>query len=726
MRRTGQQPLRQRDTGTSSLFSSVVRAGVTGEAVGKFVELAAQSLLRLGEADRAGVWLKTDNAPSVLEGAVVEANAKQVPVEWRILDLAVPSVAVLLESNDPVAVDCQEVPRDLMNGPLVGLERAVWIPLRLCHEVRGLALLGYTHGQHVVELQAVHALTDVLALVAAALRGERRHDAADEQQSTFPAHFESGSEAIGGKGERAESELLAVLDSVDSGVLLLDIGGRIRFTNAGLAQLFSLDVRRLSELADFESLVEAVQDRFRDPEVTAQRWRELYLGGDEAAWDELELVRPTRRLLERFVRPVFDAEGQRISWLEVYRDITNQRLIQSKLLQTEKMAAVGQLVSGIAHELNNPLTSIMGYAQLLLGRLGPAHLADAQKIFQEAERARRIVKNLLVFARGSKPERKPVDLNEIVERTLALRSYELKLENIAVALDLDPELPRTMADALQLQQVLLNLVVNAEQAILQGRGQGHIWLHTRCIAGNRLAFEVADDGPGIPSEIVSRIFDPFFTTKPPGVGTGLGLSIVYGIVHENGGEIYVDSRPDHGARFVVELPIVAPSAEEPVPEVPERARVPTGGLGRRILVVEDEPTVAQLIADVLREERHQVDVVLDSQEGLNRVSRQSYDLVVCDFKMPLFDGQAFYRALVRAGSPAQHRIIFTTGDTLSRRTLEFLEKNQLPYLAKPFLVEELKLAVNRLLESSSSEPRRAERSRSPTESPPQPAPVREE
>jgi len=373
--------------------------------------------------------------------------------------------------------------------------------------------------------------------------------------------------------------------------------------------------------------------------------------------------------------------------------------IQSKLLQTEKMAALGQLVSGIAHELNNPLTAIMGYAQLLLGHgLLSQQLSEARNVFQEAERARRIVKNLLYFARENKPERTRANLNEIAERTLALRSYELKVENITVECALDPGLPDTLADPYQLQQVFLNLLVNAEQALLQGRGQGHVWIRTRRLAENRIALEVSDDGPGIPPEIASRIFDPFFTTKPSGVGTGLGLSIVYGIVQQHGGEVTFENQPGAGAKFVVELPVVAVPATQTAAALAPSAEV-AGAVPRgRVLVVEDEQTVAQLIVDVLREEGHQVEAVLDSQEGLTRISRNRYDLVICDLRMPRLDGPAFFEALVASGSPMKDCIIFITGDTLAPRTVEFLEPNHLPYLAKPFLVEELKLAVNRMLD----------------------------
>jgi signal transduction histidine kinase/FixJ family two-component response regulator len=504
------------------------------------------------------------------------------------------------------------------------------------------------------------------------------------------------------KWRQADAELSSVLESVQAGIILLDSSGHLRSSNHRFAQFFGLDVRRTGKIGGMEDLERLVASRFRNPENFAVPWKSFVAGEGNPGHDELEIARPARRVFERFSRPVLDAGGHAVGWLELYYDVTGERQIQSKLLQTEKMAALGQLVSGIAHELNNPLTAIMGYGQLLLGHgLLPAQLSEASKVYQEAERARRIVKNLLYFARENKPERTRVDLNEIVERTLALRSYELKVENIVVECDLAKDLPETMADPHQLQQVVLNLLVNAEQALLEGRGQGKVGITTRRLAADRISLEVADDGPGIPPEIASRIFDPFFTTKPSGVGTGLGLSIVYGIVQQHDGEITVETPPGRGATFCIELPVVAvPTREQAAtrpgkPPAANRSAVSSRG---RVLVVEDEPTVAQLIVDVLREEGHQVDAMLDSQEGLTQLARNEYDLVICDLRMPRLDGPAFYEALVRAGSPVANRIIFITGDTLAPRTLEFLEPNGLPYLAKPFLVEELKIAVNRMLE----------------------------
>lgn len=514
-----------------------------------------------------------------------------------------------------------------------------------------------------------------------------------------------------------EAEIRGVLESTQAAIIVCDPLGRLRWSNARFAELFGLEARELGKAVTVDDLEDLIAQRFRNPESFAAPWKLFLAGTGEPGHDELEMARPARRVIERFSRPVLDSGGHAAGWLEIYSDVTPQRQIQSKMLQTEKMAALGQLVSGIAHELNNPLTTIMGYAQLLLGHgLAPAQLSEAGKVYQEAERARRIVKNLLYFARENKPERTRVDLNEIVERTLALRTYELRVEDIVVECDLAPGLPETMADPYQFQQVVLNLVVNAEQALLEGRGRGHIWIRTRHVieglgtkVSDRILLEVSDDGPGIPPDIASRIFDPFFTSKPSGVGTGLGLSIVYGIVHQHGGEVTFESQPGSGAKFIVDLPVIAAPkttrADLPFPS----ARAVEVVAAARILVIEDEPTVAQLIVDVLCEEGHRAEAVVDSQEGLTRLSRSAYDLVVCDFRMPRLDGQAVHQALVRAGSPIRNRILFITGDMLAPRTVEFLERNALPYLAKPFLVEELKLAVNRLLAPANKENASSER-----------------
>jgi signal transduction histidine kinase/CheY-like chemotaxis protein len=506
------------------------------------------------------------------------------------------------------------------------------------------------------------------------------------------------------RAERAEAELRTVAES--AAVVFFESAGTIRFVSPEFAELLGMEGREASSIATAADWL-ALGERFRSPTLFGNCWQAFTSGEMTDRRDELEMLYPTRRLLERVARPVRDPQGRSIGWLEQYKDVTTERQGQTKMLQTEKMAALGHLVSGIAHELNNPLTTIMGYAQLLLGHgLLPEQLIEARNVYQEAERARRIVKNLLYFARENQPERTRVELNEVVERALALRSYELRLENIAVICELATDLPPTMADPFQLQQVVLNLLVNAEQALLEARGQGQVQIRTSCITrsdGKRLRLEIADDGPGIALEIGSRIFDPFFTTKPPGVGTGLGLSIVYGIIHQHGGEVTFDSQPGAGAKFTIDLPVIPVVHREKNSSAPPPSGKSVAISAARILIVEDEPTVAQLLVDILVEEGHQAEATLDSQEGLTRLSRKNYDLVICDLRMPVLDGRAFYEALVRAGSPARSRMLFITGDTIARSTQEFLESSGMPHLAKPFLVEEVKLAVRGLLEANAVE-----------------------
>lgn len=529
------------------------------------------------------------------------------------------------------------------------------------------------------------------------------------------------------------AELQAVLDSVDNALLLVDARGQVAWANMRFHQWMGIDSHAWQRAMSEEDLAHQLAGRFRDP----QRFLASSVArrGEQVLWDELELLQPEHRILERLSRPVYDAAGKPIGRLDVYRDITAGRLIHSKMVQTEKMAALGQLVSGIAHELNNPLTSIMGYAQLALaqegGRASDGKASNAVRIFEEAQRAQRIVKNLLVFAREARAERAPLQLNEVVERTLALRSYELRVKNIVVHLDLEAGLPWLRGDAHQLQQVVLNLLVNAEQAIESqaarrpaGEALGHIGIRTERTAEGGVALEVCDDGPGIPAEVASRIFDPFFTTKPVGEGTGLGLSIAYGIVREHEGEITVGDAPRQFATasaarvrwstsFRVELPVGGAVVAEPEsqPLSPAPADRVAWRHAPRVLVVEDEQTVAHLISDVLREEGMSAEVALGGREGLDRLlaagqagAGWSYDLVICDLKMPGLDGPSLYRELLQRQHPARDRILFITGDTLSRRTLEFLERYKAPFLSKPFLADELRAAVQRCLRTAPETP----------------------
>jgi len=496
------------------------------------------------------------------------------------------------------------------------------------------------------------------------------------------------------------AELISVAESADVGLVLFDPGQNLRLVNARFAEFVGAERSVLAQTRTWRVLASSLAEQFRDPQCFVSCWSERMLRAADTSWDEVEILRPVRRVLERFGRPVRDAAGTLLGRLEVYRDVSGPQ-VRPESLQADKMEGLGRLVSGIAHELNNPLTSIMGYSQLLIGKpLAPSVAQEALRIHQEAERASQIVKSLLLFAREAAPERQPVDLNDIVRRTAALRSYELHVENIALDLELGADMPRVLADPMQMQQAVLNLILNAQQAVegsVHGRG---IRVRTWSAERRQVFLEISDSGTGIAPEILHRVFDPFFTTKPVGAGTGLGLSIVHGIVRDHGGQISAESPAGAGARFLIVLPAL-PQSDVPSRTV-VRAAVPRKFVaaplrGERALVVEDEPTVAQLIADVLGEQGHLVDTFLDSQEALDRALTGRYELVICDLKMPNLDGRAFYRELVRRNSPLQHRMIFVTGDTLATRTMEFLETSGVPYLAKPFLVENLKATVAQAL-----------------------------
>jgi two-component system NtrC family sensor kinase len=367
------------------------------------------------------------------------------------------------------------------------------------------------------------------------------------------------------------------------------------------------------------------------------------------------------------------------------------RLVQERLLQSEKMSSVGQLVSGVAHELNNPLTGIMGFAQLLLLRdLDDQSRKQVETIYAEAERASKIVSNLLTFARRRKAQKEPANLNTLIERVLELRNYDLRVRNIDVQLALDSSLPETMVDTNQIQQVFLNVVINAEQAMKDGE-TGTLRIATRT-SGRNVTVSFEDSGAGMSEETVRRIFDPFFTTKDAGEGTGLGLTISYGIIEDHGGRIWAESEPRRGTRFVVELPIVAGSAApRPASNGDRVAAEPI--TRRRVLVVDDEPSIQKLLTGVLEMDGHDVSIAHNGREALDRIGREPFDLVISDIKMPVMGGAELYKTLKDGGSPLARRLIFITGDTVAPETRRFLQGVENAVLSKPFRLRDVRETV---------------------------------
>jgi signal transduction histidine kinase/CheY-like chemotaxis protein len=360
------------------------------------------------------------------------------------------------------------------------------------------------------------------------------------------------------------------------------------------------------------------------------------------------------------------------------------------LMRSEKMALMGQIVSGLAHELNNPLTIVIGNVQLMRMREhNEKNLQALARVQDGAERASKIVKNLLTFARQEKPERKQTDINAILTKTLDLRVYELKVSNIEVSSDLQAGLPQTMADPHQLQQAFLNLIVNAEQAMIEAHGKGLLRIKSR-LEGDRILITFSDDGPGIPIETINRIFEPFFTTKPVGKGTGLGLSICQGIVLEHGGKIDVDSNVGRGTTFIVELPVrrLAQADDTPQPAI-SKSRVTR----KKILVVEDEVQIRDLLVDVMKGQGHSVDTVGNGKLALEMIDRTAYDLILTDVKMPELSGRELYASIKRRGSALEQRVVFVTGDLMNAETMQFVESTGRSWLGKPFDIDSISKTV---------------------------------
>ncbi len=370
--------------------------------------------------------------------------------------------------------------------------------------------------------------------------------------------------------------------------------------------------------------------------------------------------------------------------------------------QNERLSALGSLLAGVAHELNNPLSIVVGQAQLLQETAPDEKTAArGRMIHAAAERCAKIVRNFLALARRRPPERTLVNLNAIVESALEVLGYGLRSAGVEVELDLAPDVPGSWADGDQLQQMVTNLIVNAEQAMAACEGPRRLRLATRFdAAARRLQLTVADSGPGVPAAIRSRIFEPFFTTKSVGVGTGVGLSLCHGIVGSHGGTVAIAEAPGGGALFKVTLPYVptgpgtaaAPMAHESAP-----APAP-----RSILIVDDEAEIAQTLAEMLAEFGHRVEIAANGRAALERIDSGDYALVMSDLRMPELDGPALYRALQERDADWPNRMIFLTGDTLSAAAIDFLDKANRPCIEKPFNAADVRRVVAEALAAADS------------------------
>lgn len=478
------------------------------------------------------------------------------------------------------------------------------------------------------------------------------------------------------QAESGKQSWAQTVDAVSFAICLVDELGRVRRANRAFAELVTASasevVGRPWEALVPPSWAEGIQDALDGP------------------GQEVDLRVGSRSFSVTAFASFHQDSAMRVL---VFLDRTERRRLQDQLIQSEKMSAVGQLVAGVAHDLNNPLASVLGFADFLVESPDvPAHLREPLRVIQqESLRAATIVRNLLGFARKQEHRRHNETIRPVLEATLVLLRNQLMADRVDVQLEIEPGLPELYVNANQIQQVFVNLIHNASQAIASTGRPGEI----RIIARNGphgVVIDVWDDGPGMPEELAARAFEPFFTTKPEGQGTGLGLNICMGIVKEHGGVITLTTAPGAGATFSVELPLPEGSEEES----PQPASPDTPPMSFRILLIDDEPHILHYLRTTLEAWGHAVESAPDGHVGLEMAASGHFDLIISDLRMPRLGGREFYERLVIRNPAVARHVVFSTGDTIRGDTREFLEREGRPYLNKPFSLAELRNLLNQI------------------------------
>ncbi|HWP36964.1 MAG TPA: ATP-binding protein [Gemmatimonadales bacterium] len=485
-----------------------------------------------------------------------------------------------------------------------------------------------------------------------------------------------------------KEEWESTFDALSSGIALLDERGVVRRANRAFAQIISRPITEVPGVPFVETVFG------QSPEVVALL--DSARRGERPAGITIRSER-WRRVFQLHTTPMPGTEpGGLVALID---DVTERKALEAQIIQHEKMAAVGQLVSGVAHELNNPLTSIAGLAELLTEQPGmpPRAREHLAVVHDQAERAGKIVRNLLTFARQGPAEFGTVDLNDVARRTALLIGYEVRLREVTMLTDLAPDLPPVRGDRYQLQQVVVNLLTNAVQAVginPPGRPR-QVTLRTRQ-QEDRVVLEVEDTGPGIPDEHLANIFDPFFTTKEPGQGTGLGLSLSFSIVARHGGTLQVHRGPDGGALFAMTIPATRSS----VTASPLARSEPSAGdiTTRRgtVLLVDADPAVRGMITALFRDAGHRVEAARDAAHGVQLLGERNFDLIIADPGATMADGGRFADILMAQWPGLRDRTILATAD-VRPGTEEWLRELGCRYVRKPFNAADLRKVAGEVL-----------------------------
>lgn len=532
------------------------------------------------------------------------------------------------------------------------------------------------------------------------------HSDVQQGRRWFQAIARDISERLGAEDvlRQSEEKFRAVFEQSILGMTLTDGSGRIVATNRAFRELLGYGEAAAASLAITDLREESgglppaeVFGRLRDGRADVIEIPRTYRRPDGG---RVEVV-----LRAKAVR---DGAGALRFVLGVFEDLTERKRIEAQLLLADRMVSVGTLAAGIAHEVNNPLSFVLSNLDFALRELGAAQGADPEvlRALDDAKaggvRVRAIVRDLKSFSRGDDETRAPLDLRSVLLSAVGLASNEIRHR---AQVSVDPgDVPPVLGSERRLAQVLLNLLINAAQAIPEGNAEANrIRAATGTTPDGRAFVEISDTGCGIPPELRSRIFDPFFTTKPVGEGTGLGLSICHAIVTQHGGEISVEDAPGGGSIFRVLLPPAAPAAE-PAGDPRSAAETPARAAGRRgrILVVDDEAPIGRAIQRVLSP-HHDVTARTSARESLDELlSGRTYDVVLCDLMMPDMTGMELHAILAEAGSPIANRMVFLTGGAFTPAAREFLERVPNARMDKPFDPAALREAVALAMDAASA------------------------
>lgn len=491
--------------------------------------------------------------------------------------------------------------------------------------------------------------------------------------------------------------LARVFNSITEGVLILDMNGRVTGMNRSAANL--LHVRE--EDVHLEPMGRIF--RFRDARMWEDFWKSFKDGERVEINADLEL--PGDRVLPCSISlsPLEEDRPAHKGFALILKDRSPQIEMQHNLIQMEKLNSLGKLVAGFAHELNNPLTSVIGFAQLLLADRNEArNLQEIEVIHKHALRCKEIIDNLLAFARKSAPAKTEVDINAVITNTADLLGYQLKRSGIRVVLDLDRSAPVVIADPSQMQQVFVNLIENSRYELVHRKGPGEIRMSTHA-AENRVVIRIADNGPGFTGETLDRIFDPFFTTKPGGEGTGLGLSLSYGFMQEHGGTLNARNLDSGGAEFEISLPTIASlERSEKGDETADQELQPAfEGGKKKVLIVDDEEQVGHLIENLLAPQGIKVIKAISGCDCIHALQESEVDLILLDIRLPDIDGLKLKDAIVRQWPCYGNRVLLLTGDTIDERVYaNATSKDDMDeVITKPFNIHALKSRIfNSLME----------------------------